>query len=76
MPGTIALREAVVRKFKRDHALNYSPEQIQVGCGAKQLLYHALQATVNSGDEVVLPTPDWVGGFCSIHELSRKSELS
>ena len=58
--GTLALREAVVRKFERDNGLSFSPEQIQVGCGAKQLLYNALQATVNTGDEVIVPTPAWV----------------
>ena len=58
--GTLALREAVVRKFQRDNDLHYSPDQIQVGCGAKQLLYNALQATINPGDEVVIPTPAWV----------------
>ena len=54
--GTLALREAVVRKFQLDNGLTFSPQQIQVGCGAKQLLYNALQATVNPGDEVVIPT--------------------
>lgn len=58
--GTHALREAVVRKFQRDNGLTFTPEQIQVGCGAKQLLYNALQATLNPGDEVVVPTPAWV----------------
>jgi len=58
--GTLALREAVVRKFQRDNDLHYSPDQIQVGCGAKQLLYNALQATIDPGDEVVIPTPAWV----------------
>ncbi|OZI50765.1 pyridoxal phosphate-dependent aminotransferase [Bordetella genomosp. 4] len=58
--GTFALREAVVRKFERDNQLHFTPEQIQVGCGAKQLLYNALQATINPGDEVVVPTPAWV----------------
>ena len=58
--GTLALREAVVRKFQRDNGLEYDPDQIQVGCGAKQLLYNALQATINPGDEVVIPTPAWV----------------
>jgi len=58
--GTFALREAVVRKFERDNGLRFTPDQIQVGCGAKQLLYNALQATINPGDEVVVPTPAWV----------------
>lgn len=58
--GTLALREAVVRKFERDNGLRYTPDEVQVGCGAKQLLYNALQATINPGDEVVIPTPAWV----------------
>ncbi|MYZ41663.1 pyridoxal phosphate-dependent aminotransferase [Schauerella aestuarii] len=58
--GTHALREAVVRKFARDNGLTFTPDQIQVGCGAKQVLYNALQATLNPGDEVVIPTPAWV----------------
>ncbi|MBW4789800.1 pyridoxal phosphate-dependent aminotransferase [Alcaligenes faecalis subsp. faecalis] len=58
--GTLALREAVVRKFERDNGLHFSPDQIQVGCGAKQALYNALQATVQDGDEVIIPTPAWV----------------
>ncbi|MGR8023315.1 pyridoxal phosphate-dependent aminotransferase [Burkholderia cenocepacia] len=58
--GTQALREAVVRKFQRDNNLTFNPDQVQIGCGAKQLLYNALQATVGDGDEVVIPTPAWV----------------
>ena len=58
--GTLVLREAVVRKFKRDNGLDFTPEQIQIGCGAKQVLYNALQATLNPGDEVIVPTPAWV----------------
>ncbi|AJC21578.1 pyridoxal phosphate-dependent aminotransferase [Pandoraea pulmonicola] len=58
--GTLALREAVVRKFERDNALRFHPDQIQIGTGAKQLLYNALQATINPGDEVVIPVPAWV----------------
>lgn len=58
--GTLALREAVVRKFARDHGISFSPDQVQVGCGAKQTLYNALQATVQAGDEVVIPAPAWV----------------
>ncbi|MEI2417847.1 pyridoxal phosphate-dependent aminotransferase [Orrella sp. JC864] len=58
--GTLALREAVARKFERDNGLVYGVDQIQVGCGAKQLLYNALQATLDPGDEVVVPVPAWV----------------
>lgn len=58
--GTDALREAVVRKFERDNGLKFTPDQVQVGCGAKQVLYNAMQATLNPGDQVVIPTPAWV----------------
>lgn len=58
--GTDALREAVVRKFERDNGLRFAPDQVQVGCGAKQVLYNALQATIDPGDQVVIPTPAWV----------------
>jgi len=60
VPGTLALRQAIVRKFRRDNQLEFQPEQIQVGCGAKQVIYNALQATLDGGDEVVIPAPMWV----------------
>ncbi|MBD9538927.1 pyridoxal phosphate-dependent aminotransferase [Ensifer sp. ENS04] len=58
--GITSLREAVVRKFQRENNLTFSVDQITVGCGAKQLLYNALVATLDEGDEVVFPTPCWV----------------
>ena len=58
--GITALREAIVGKFKRENGLAYSIDQVTVGCGAKQLLYNALVATLDEGDEVVFPTPCWV----------------
>ncbi|WP_324764959.1 pyridoxal phosphate-dependent aminotransferase (plasmid) [Sinorhizobium meliloti] len=58
--GITPLREAVVRKFQRENNLTFSTDQITVGCGAKQLLYNALVATLDEGDEVVFPTPCWV----------------
>ncbi|MFC4351776.1 aspartate transaminase [Fodinicurvata halophila] len=58
--GTPALKEAVVDKFKRDNALSYSTEQITVGTGGKQILYNALMATLDPGDEVIIPAPYWV----------------
>lgn len=58
--GVVELREAIARKFKRENGLTYSIDEITVGCGAKQLLYNALVATVDPGDEVVFPTPCWV----------------
>ena len=58
--GITALREAIVGKFKRENDLAFSLDQVTVGCGAKQLLYNALVATLDEGDEVVFPTPCWV----------------
>ncbi|NKC31440.1 pyridoxal phosphate-dependent aminotransferase [Falsiroseomonas selenitidurans] len=58
--GTRALREAVARKFKRDNGLDYTAEEILVGTGGKQVIYDAMIATINPGDEVIIPTPCWV----------------
>jgi aspartate aminotransferase len=58
--GTIALRKAISAKFKRENGLEYAPEQITVGCGGKQIIYNALIASVNPGDEVIIPAPYWV----------------
>jgi aspartate aminotransferase len=58
--GIPQLREAIVRKFKRENGLDYKPAQTIVGTGGKQVLYNALLATLNPGDEVVIPTPYWV----------------
>lgn len=57
--GTVALREAISRKFKRDNGLDYGLAEISVGCGGKQVLYQAFLATLVPGDEVVIPTPYW-----------------
>lgn len=58
--GTAALKQAIVEKFKRENSLDYKPEQISVGTGGKQVLFNALLATVNPGDEVIIPAPYWV----------------
>ena len=58
--GMPELKEAISRKFKRDNALEYSPEQISIGTGGKQILYNALMTTLNPGDEVIIPAPYWV----------------
>ncbi len=58
--GTPALKEAVRAKFKRENDLDYALDEITVGTGGKQVLYNALMATVNPGDEVVVPAPYWV----------------
>jgi aspartate aminotransferase len=57
--GTRALKLAVQRKFRRDHGLDYDLNQIVVGNGGKQVLYDALLATVEEGDEVLIPAPYW-----------------
>src|SRR5881392_925945 len=58
--GIAELKAAIARKFKRENGLDYKPSQIIVGTGGKQVLYNALMATLNPGDEVVIPAPYWV----------------
>lgn len=58
--GLPELKDAVVAKFKRENGLTYAPNQITVGTGGKQVLYNALMATINPGDEVIIPAPYWV----------------
>jgi len=58
--GTDALKKAIIAKFKRENNLDYKLDQITVGTGGKQVLYNALVATVNPGDEVIIPAPYWV----------------
>jgi len=58
--GTPALKKAIVNKFKRENNLDYLPEQISVGAGGKQIIFNAILATVNLGDEVIIPAPYWV----------------
>ncbi|MBC6440829.1 MAG: pyridoxal phosphate-dependent aminotransferase [Rhodospirillales bacterium] len=60
VPGVPELREAISAKMKRDNDLDYTPDQIQVGCGGKQVLYNAMTATLEDGDEVIIPAPYWV----------------
>ena len=60
VPGIPELREAICAKFKRDNGLTYTPAQVTVGCGAKQDIYNAMMATLDPGDEVVIPAPYWV----------------
>jgi aspartate aminotransferase len=58
--GTPALKKAIITKFKRENKLSYSSDQITVGTGGKQVLYNAFMATLNKGDEVIVPAPFWV----------------
>jgi len=60
VPGINELREAICAKFKRENELDYTPDQIIVGTGGKQILYNAFAATLNPGDEVLIPAPYWV----------------
>ena len=57
--GTQAVRKAVAEKFKRDSGIDYKPEEIIVSTGAKQVLFNAMLATLNPGDEVIIPSPCW-----------------
>ena len=65
--GPPALKAAIVAKFKRDNGLEYSTDQVIVCTGGKQVLYNALIATINPGDEVVIPAPFWVSYPDMVH---------
>ena len=58
--GTKDLKEAIVKKFKRENKLNYTIDQITVGAGGKHVIYNLMMATLNKGDEVIIPAPYWV----------------
>ena len=58
--GIPELKKAICAKFKRENGLDYTPAQVTVGTGGKQVLYNALVATLNPGDEVIIPAPYWV----------------
>jgi aspartate aminotransferase len=82
--GTPALKKAIVKKFKRENNLDYLPEQISVGAGGKQIIFNAILATLNPGDEVIIPAPYWVsypdivllaGGTPKIIKCSEKNHF-
>jgi aspartate aminotransferase len=58
--GTKDLKEAIVKKFKRENNLNYTTDQVTVGAGGKHVIYNLMMATLNKGDEVIIPAPYWV----------------
>src|SRR6266511_5716653 len=58
--GIPELKDAIIAKFQRENELTYKPNQVIVGTGGKQVLYNALMATINPGDEVIIPAPYWV----------------
>jgi len=60
VPGYLDLRKAICKKFERDNGLIYTSDQIVVSTGAKQSIFQAVMATVNQGEEVIIPTPYWV----------------
>ena len=70
VPGTMALREAVCVKFKRENDLDYTPDQVQIAAGGKQSIYNCMVATLDQGDEVIVPAPYWV----SYTDIVRLSE--
>ncbi len=70
--GIPELKRAVCEKFRRENGLTYSPSQVSVGTGGKQVLYNALLATVNPGDEVIIPAPYWVSYPDIVHLAGGK----
>jgi aspartate aminotransferase len=58
--GIPELKDAIINKFARENGLTYKPSQVIVGTGGKQVLYNALMASINPGDEVIIPAPYWV----------------
>ena len=60
LDGTPPLRQAIARKFKRDNNLDFDPSEIVVAGGGKQIIFNAVLATCNPGDEVVIPSPSWI----------------
>ena len=67
--GIPELKEAVAEKFRRENGLDVSAANISVGTGGKQVLFNALMATVQAGDEVIIPAPYWVS-FAGITEVA------
>ena len=58
--GTKELIESIIKKFKRENDLVFEPDEITVGCGGKQVIFNALLATIEKGDEIIIPAPFWV----------------
>ena len=73
--GTPALKEAIVNKFKRENNLNYKVDEITVGTGGKHVIYNLMMATLNKGDEVIIPAPYWVS-YPDIVLLARRNTNS
>jgi aspartate aminotransferase len=70
--GDLALREAIVRKYDRDHRLTYGPKQVAAGSGGKGLLFQLLSVLLDPGDEVLIPVPYWVSYPDQVELLGAK----
>lgn len=75
VPGYMSLRKAIVDKLKKENGLDYAPEQIVVSGGAKHSLCNVIQAIINPGDEVIIPTPAWVSYVEMVHLAEGKNVL-
>lgn len=75
VPGYMSLRKAIVDKLKKENGLDYTPEQIVVSGGAKHSLCNVIQAVINPGDEVIIPTPAWVSYVEMVHLAEGKNVL-
>ena len=75
VPGYLSLRQAVCEKLRRENGLEYTPDQIVVGNGAKHELCNAIMALINPGDEVIIPTPAWVSYVQMVNLAGGKSVL-
>ena len=73
--GTPELKQAICDKLKKENGLEYSPAEIIVSCGAKHSLYNAIQALIDSGDEVIIPTPFWVSYLDQVNLADGKAVL-
>lgn len=74
VPGTVALQQAIVDKFKRDNGLDFTKDQIVVSCGAKQTIANIALCILNEGDEVLLPAPFWVS-YAGIADMCNAKKV-
>lgn len=75
VPGYMSLRKAIADKLKKENGLDFAPEQIVVSGGAKHSLCNVIQAVINPGDEVIIPTPAWVSYVEMVHLAEGKNVL-
>ena len=75
VPGYLSLRQAVCEKLRRENGLEYTPDQIVIGNGAKHELCNAIMALINPGDEVIIPTPAWVSYMQMVNLTGGKNVL-